>query len=124
MGDRSYEDIHESVLGEVPGYLLMANYIEGLLDDRTFSDVPWWIEFAFAIVLFVSIHLLFHWRRGHSLMALVIVTLLVVQFLTAFVTTVYFGYYLTIWFPSALVVLAEFVNAIRISPEKQADGQR
>lgn len=33
-------DLHQTVLGKVPGVILQANYIESLLSDRMFKPLP------------------------------------------------------------------------------------
>jgi len=39
-------DLHESPVGPIAGALLHANYVEAILDDRTFSETPKWILHA------------------------------------------------------------------------------
>lgn len=36
-------DQHESPVGPIPGALLHANYVEAILDDRTFGGTPKWV---------------------------------------------------------------------------------
>jgi hypothetical protein len=37
-------DLHDSVLGTVPGYVLHANYVDALLTDNYFRPLPFWAE--------------------------------------------------------------------------------
>lgn len=46
-------DRHESVVGNVPGVILQANYIEALLDERYFEPIPW-LDYALGFLIFAS----------------------------------------------------------------------
>jgi CHASE2 domain-containing sensor protein len=50
-------DIHSSVLGPVPGFLLQANYVEALLDDRYLEPVSRWVDYAYGFLLFAGVQL-------------------------------------------------------------------
>ncbi len=53
VGDYS-GDIHESALGPVPGYVLQANYVESLLDDRYFFGLgPLWTPVVTFVCLLI-----------------------------------------------------------------------
>jgi CHASE2 domain-containing sensor protein len=59
-------DSHFSVIGRVPGYVLQANYIEALLDQRYFGPVPWWVNYGAGFLIYLA----FHWiliKHHHAL---------------------------------------------------------
>jgi hypothetical protein len=59
IAENSAQDIHKSVIGEVPGYVLQANYIEALLDDRCFRPIYPLLEVFFTFMGVVVILLIF-----------------------------------------------------------------
>jgi len=50
-------DSHFSVVGEVPGYILQANYVEALLDGRYFRAVAGWVNYVAGFLIYLA----FHW---------------------------------------------------------------
>jgi CHASE2 domain-containing sensor protein len=59
-------DSHFSVLGHVPGFILQANYIEALLDQRYFKPVRWWANYGTGFLIYLA----FHWilvKHHHAL---------------------------------------------------------
>jgi hypothetical protein len=46
-------DVHQTVVGQMAGVFLQANYIESLLDRRGFTPVNFWILWSTAVVLFI-----------------------------------------------------------------------
>jgi hypothetical protein len=75
IGDNLPEtDQHYTVVGWVPGYLLQANYIESLIDDRVFRPLPEGLDFGAGFVVFFWFEYLF-WRY-HGFQALIRVALL------------------------------------------------
>jgi hypothetical protein len=58
IGDAS-GDTHESVLGEVPGVVLHANYIEALLDDRYYIPLGQWTSILVILLSCGVIQLVF-----------------------------------------------------------------
>jgi CHASE2 domain-containing sensor protein len=40
IGEQSISDMHQSVVGRLPGYLMQTNFIEALLDDRYYRAMP------------------------------------------------------------------------------------
>ena len=50
-------DSHFSVVGEVPGYILQANYVEALLDGRYFRAVDGWVNYVAGFLIYLA----FHW---------------------------------------------------------------
>jgi CHASE2 domain-containing sensor protein len=68
IGEINLDDSHFSVIGHVPGYVLQANYIEALLDQRYFKPVGWWTNYGAGFLIFLA----FHWvliRHQHALEA-------------------------------------------------------
>jgi CHASE2 domain-containing sensor protein len=57
IGEVSDEDVHQTVRGSTPGFLLQANFIEALLDDRYYAPVCW-ADYILGFILFVFIELI------------------------------------------------------------------
>lgn len=68
IGEINLDDSHLSVIGHVPGFVLQANYIEALLDQRYFKPVGWWTNYGAGFLIFLA----FHWvliKHQHALEA-------------------------------------------------------
>jgi hypothetical protein len=108
-------DIHESVLGRVPGAVLQANYIESLLDDRYFFSlgsvgVPLTTFFCLLIIALI-------FAQSKSLKAALSVAV-IFWFSLLFVTYVgfvHFALLFTSWVPSLLAIIAGAVAKLRES---------
>jgi len=102
-------DVHKSVIGDVPGVVLQANYVESLLQDRVYLSVPtwcqvliWgvWLGFFFVIPWFTS---RLRWTIFWLLIAIVIPAYLIHLFLS------WFKYYTPLL--STVVLAAVFLFA-------------
>jgi hypothetical protein len=110
----------DSVVGQVPGYLLQANYMEGLLDDRVFSPVSPWITVSASLLLFAAIESMFRLYRSRPIKAVVLAFCsIALAWLVCYVLVLAFGYYLSLWVPGVIVVLGEFISLLleRRSPD-------
>ena len=95
-------DRHLTVVGDIAGYVLQANYIESILDDRLIRPVPELLDWAGGLVIFVCFEYLF-WRH-HGIGALVRVALLFAGVaLTVYLTVTLAGYYFN---PTTISILA------------------
>jgi CHASE2 domain-containing sensor protein len=110
-------DIDASVIGNVPGVVLQANYIESLLDDRFLKPVPgWWnLLINLSMVFLIGCLFLATSRQKHPVVSperLAIASLFIALFLwiVSYLVAVHVGYYLSIWFPG-LYVLALWAHS-------------
>jgi CHASE2 domain-containing sensor protein len=95
-------DRFETVVGDIPGYVLQANYIESLLDDRIFLPVSEVVNSIAGILIFICVEYMFWrfhgirapWRVGLVFICVALVVYLVVMF---------GGYYFN---PTTLSILA------------------
>lgn len=105
-------DLHDTVVGEMPGVFLQANYIESLLDDRYLRAVGFWPQLLISIVWVGIIESVFRLLRSRPSAALrwsVLLSLLMVLVFYHFV--IYFGgYYLVLWPPTVFAVFGRFVQ--------------
>jgi CHASE2 domain-containing sensor protein len=62
IGELDHRDKHPTVLGELDGYMLQANYIESLIDNRLFRPVPEWFDWLAGLAIFVCFDYL-SWRH-------------------------------------------------------------
>lgn len=118
IGEYSEADRHESVIGSVPGFLLQANYIESLLDDRYYRLIPRWLEVILALLTFLAIDLTIEWAHSPHIGALLAFTGVVGLWAIAHFAIMEWGYYFTFWFPAVLVVVAKWLEAWHKIPER------
>lgn len=113
IGEATERDKHASVVGDVPGYLLHANYIESLLDDRYFRPVYPVLEFVLTALGIVAVVFLFD--RSRSLLAgfLLSIGLVVAVACVCSLLSVYTGFALVFWLPLTVVLLVELLSSAR-----------
>lgn len=129
-------DQHNSVIGKVPGYVLQANYIEGLLDDRLFRRIPAIIELILILLGAAAIVIIFEYFPDFpkSLVALGASYLFVVIIAAICnLLAMYFGWFIAFWFPLLSIPLIEFIFTLRRQavptegpepPRAQSSGQQ
>ncbi len=110
------QDFHDSPIGEIPGVLAQANYIESLLDDRYLKPLPTEALLLLSLVWFLSIEAVFHGFASRPLSALLRSTCV-----TAFggllfyvVAVVNLGYYLALWPTGIVAVILRTLLAIML----------
>jgi hypothetical protein len=87
-------DLHQTVIGNVQGMVLQANYIEALLDERYFSPAPKWVDYLVGFLLFAALEaslLIASALRAIGSAALV----LVIAFVLLSLAVRYLGYYVS-----------------------------
>lgn len=99
------EDMHPSVLGTVPGFVLHANYIEALLDQRYFYPAPW-LDYTMGFLIFASLIFGLHFDRLGTSIAWWVGTVVVAGVLNYFII-MHLGYYVI---PVAISALALIFN--------------
>ena len=108
-------DRHETgVIGNVPGTVLQANYIEALLDERYFSPVPEWVNYLAGFAFFV----LLEWALQHAnpLVGAIRLTVLVaVTFGLLSLTARYLGHHVD---PVTISVLLVVFKVIGLASER------
>jgi CHASE2 domain-containing sensor protein len=93
VGETHKMDEHATAIGRMPGFILQANYIEAILDDRYYKPVPWWIDYAIGFLFFLAIEAALRQQsalRGIASLVGVVAMMLVLLSLTVR----YLGYYL------------------------------
>src|SRR5205823_12658438 len=102
-------EFRDSVVGAVPGYILQANYIESLLDDRYFLPIKLWLQVTLSLLIFAIIELIFkHFSPGMALL-IAFFTLLTVWFIT-WLFLVFAGRFVAVVFPGLLGVIGKYFN--------------
>jgi hypothetical protein len=100
-------DIHETLIGTIPGVILQANYIESLLDHRFLRPVDWRIQIVVGLVWFALIELLLkQWPgRGWRIVFYPLLTIVLLwTIVSVFITRA--GFYIELLFPSLFVLIA------------------
>lgn len=113
LGDNTPElDHHASVIGTVPGILLQANYVEALLDERVFDELPQWLELLFGIVIAIVIEYVLVSSTGpvQLIRRLVIVGLLAIG--ASYATVLFLGRYVNPWSVSVIALLLKSVSRV------------
>lgn len=103
------DDRHDGVFGkQIPGFILQANYIEAMLDQRYYKSIAW-LDYAVGFLVFVvvcfsglNICSLCKWRENLKLLGNLICVLGVI-FLLLHLSVVWFGIYIN---PITISVLA------------------
>jgi CHASE2 domain-containing sensor protein len=101
-------DVHFAVIGQVPGFVLQANYIEALLDERYFKPVYHWVDYLIGFLFFVAIEAALHQRSALRSLGYLI-AVIGVTFLLLFLTVRHLGYYVNPVTVSALVLGVKLV---------------
>ena len=93
VGASDEGDAYLSPVGEVYGFVLHANYIEALLDQRYFTPASEPVNYLFGFVMFAAI--LFSLREPDPLkrMAMFVATI-IVAYLLVYFSVMFLGYYL------------------------------
>jgi CHASE2 domain-containing sensor protein len=114
FGDnRAKTDMHDSVLGFIPGVILQANYIESLLDGRYLTQAWWPIQIVLSFFCFVAIEVVFEFISNILWAILLAALVTVIVYLICYVAVVQFGYYLDLWIPSALALLLKVITTLQ-----------
>jgi len=97
-------DRHDTVIGDIPGYMLQANYIESLLDDRVIRPVAEGWNLVTGLVVFVGFEYIL-WRFHRAPLAAVwrLIVLFGGVSLVIYLSVVLLGYYLN---PAAVSIIA------------------
>jgi len=121
IGQYSNTDTHETVMGPMPGFLLQANYIESLLDDRFYRMMGKWWEVLLAIVCLVLVDITI--EAKHHRGAVYSLAGLVFLWGLAHLSILEWGYYFTFWFPAAIGVAAKWLETSVKMPKPKPAGR-
>jgi len=104
-------DRWDSVIGEVPGAVLQANYIESILDSRLLKPVEGWLSVVAALAWLGLIEVIFRlWANNpHRAVLTAFLATAVVWVLLYDVALMQWGYYLVLWPPSIVAILWRYV---------------
>jgi CHASE2 domain-containing sensor protein len=92
-----HADYLSTVLGDVPGYVLQANYIEALLDDRLLWQLPRWLQFALMLVVFLAVQMAFSAEGGPFRGLAYAFSLVSALFMLALISATMRGWYFDFW---------------------------
>jgi hypothetical protein len=106
-------DLHETVIGTVPGVILQANYIESLLANHLFAPIPRWSEIVLGLLgLLLPVGIGWYWRT-RPLWALLWSVVAVLGFaLITLRILIWCGYYTEFLLPVVSVALIVNVTLI------------
>jgi CHASE2 domain-containing sensor protein len=114
-------DRHSSLIGNVPGVLLQANYIEALLDERYFAPVPLWVDYFVGFLFFVAIEAALRQRSVvrclGSVVAVIVLTFVLVSLLVRLL-----GYYVNPITVSVLVLTLKLIFWLTERIARKEDG--
>jgi CHASE2 domain-containing sensor protein len=108
------DDLWPTTAGKLPGYALHANYIESLLDARTYRALGLLPRAILSFGWFVLTELPF-WLHGVSTLRALLLSALfsiIVLLLMNYVALVSFGVYVGLFAPSLLLVSARVVDRV------------
>jgi hypothetical protein len=112
VGELREGDAWPTVLGQMPGAILQANYIESLMESRFFRPVLSGFQFAVSLCWFVIIELIFRWKASSPNLALLLcfAAALVLAFFCYLVLIVYFSFYIVLSIPSLLAMFGRWAS--------------
>ncbi len=87
IGEQSMSDMHQSVVGRLPGYLMQANFIEALLDDRYYRAMPV-LDYVYGFLFLATLELILILYRAHWIKVVFFMTLLLLASVSALWLTV------------------------------------
>ena len=111
IGERTESEFRDSVVGSVPGYILQANYIESLLDDRYFPAVRTWVQILLSLALFALIEAVFTLQADFPERALGLAVCIVVGAWTvSWLVLLVGGFYVVAWLPGLLAIIGKYAD--------------
>jgi hypothetical protein len=110
-------DRHDTVVGEMPGYILQANYIESLLDDRLMRPVPESLNVLTGLMFFAAFEYIAWRHHERRLYAFTLIGLLVAGTgLVIYLSVTLLGYYLNPATIGLLAVLLRLADTALVPP--------
>lgn len=123
IGEYRDKDTKESVIGKIPGFMLQANYIESLLDDRFFQQIPKWLEFVLTLLCLVLLDIMMERARNPYIGAVVAVSVVIALWFISHFAIMEWGYYFVFWLPMAVALPAKLLEALKKIPKNIANAQ-
>jgi hypothetical protein len=109
-----YEDQHAAVIGNVPGYLLQANFIESILDDRLYSPMSEFVNYLAGFAFFALCEYVLEEgsRRGLIRTVIALIALVVSAAAIVYFVILHLGYYLNPAAVSVMYIIVKVSSAI------------
>lgn len=98
------DDLHESVIGEVPGVVLQANYVESLLDDRYLRSVNKWITLLVNLLWVCIVEACFALSSSPKRAAFYSLASVLLLGVVCYLI-VFYGYFLPVWVQTVWLLL-------------------
>lgn len=118
-------DRHDTVVGDLPGYMLQANYIESLLDDRLIRPVPEGLNVLAGLLFFGAFEYIawrYHERRLHAFSWIAL--LFAGTGLAIYLSVTLLGYYLNPATIGLLAVLLRLADTALLPAEEAPAKER
>jgi hypothetical protein len=108
------EDFHRTPIGDVPGALLHANYIEYLINGQYTKPVSWALQLLISIGWFAAIEFIFskYTRRPLNALLLSLAAIILGIFVFFFIAVRLLGYHLVLLPPSLLLICIRVCYAL------------
>jgi hypothetical protein len=121
--ENTERDHNESPLGNVPGYVLQANYIESLLDDRYFRPTPPVLEFIFSLIgAFIIVFVFENNVSPHVGFAKALAVVAGVA-ASCNLIAIYAGWFLGFWLSMLSITVVEWIFEWRIQIAARKSGK-
>ncbi len=108
------QDMWNTSSGRLPGYTVQANYVEALLDARTYRPLGFWATLALSFAWLILVELPF-WLMQEKLMKGLIFSVavsIIILFLAKYVALVNFGIFINLFAPSALLLGTSLIHVL------------
>jgi hypothetical protein len=122
IGQEASDDRHPLIFGEVSGAVLLANYIESLLDDRYFRHAPWPWTLLLSLLWLATIEIAFEklsLPAAYMTCAAAIATGWVVE---AF-SILYFGVYIVLLLPGVVLFAYKTLEKLKQRYKERQDNR-
>lgn len=116
------DDVHDSVLGQISGAMLYANYVEALLDQRYLRPASKTIQLIISVMWLFTIELIYKRVANVGAAFLWAIAASLLWVLTVYYwATLQLGFYLVLWPPSLIAILVRLVTKIS-EKERKSTG--
>jgi CHASE2 domain-containing sensor protein/cellulose biosynthesis protein BcsQ len=115
IGDEARNDMHSSPIGDVPGVVLQANYLEAILDNRYFVPLPAYFDLFIILFTIFAVERLFVFSFSPLRGLIYGIGFAAVVLLSLNIISVSVGYLSFAWPFIPIVLITRYVSSLKSS---------